>query len=102
MLAKEIGMSHSKLYRLIKTISGQSVSAFIRFIRLRKAAEMFINTNYNVGETGFYVGIKDIRYFREQFAKTFGLKPSEYITKYRKSLGKNYKLNEKAVNKPIP
>lgn len=95
LFAKEIGMSHSKLYKKIKTISGQSANAFIRFIRLRKAAEMFINTNYNINETAFYVGIKDIKYFREQFYKTFGLKPSEYIEKYRKTLGKNYKLNEK-------
>jgi signal transduction histidine kinase/ligand-binding sensor domain-containing protein/DNA-binding response OmpR family regulator len=94
-LASEMGMSHSKLYKKIKTISGQSANAFIRFIRLRKAAELFINSDYNVNETAFYVGIKDIKYFREQFAKTFGMKPSEYIEKYRKNLGKNYKLNEK-------
>jgi signal transduction histidine kinase/ligand-binding sensor domain-containing protein/DNA-binding response OmpR family regulator len=97
VLAREIGMSHSSLYKKIKAISGQSANAFIRFIRLRKAAEMFINTNHNINETAFYVGIKDIKYFREQFTKTFGLKPSEYIEKYRKSLGKNYKLNEKIV-----
>ena len=95
LFAQEIGMSHSKLYKKIKTISGQSANAFIRFIRLRKAAEMFINTNYNVNETAFYVGIKDIKYFREQFQKTFGLKPSEYIEKYRKNLGKSFQLNEK-------
>jgi AraC-like DNA-binding protein len=97
VLAREIGMSHSNLYKKIKTISGQSANAFIRFIRLRKAAEMFIDTNYNINETAFYVGIKDIKYFREQFTKTFGLKPSEYIEKYRKTLGKNYKLNEKVI-----
>lgn len=95
LFAQEIGMSHSKLYKKIKTISGQSANAFIRFIRLRKAAEMFINTNYNVNETAFYVGMKDIKYFREQFQKTFGLKPSEYIEKYRKNLGKSFQLNEK-------
>ncbi|MEO5562306.1 MAG: two-component regulator propeller domain-containing protein [Chitinophagaceae bacterium] len=97
MLATEIGMSHSKLYKKIKAISGQSANAFIRFIRLRKAAELFINTNYNVNETAFYVGLKDIKYFREQFYKTFGMNPSEYIEKYRKVFGKNYSLNQKAV-----
>ncbi|WEK33571.1 MAG: two-component regulator propeller domain-containing protein [Candidatus Pseudobacter hemicellulosilyticus] len=96
VFATEIGMSYSKLYKKIKAISGQSANAFIRFIRLRKAAELFINTNYNVNETAFYVGIRDVKYFREQFYKTFGLKPSEYIEKYRKVFGKNYQLNEKA------
>lgn len=97
MLAKEMGMSHSSLYKKIKTISGQSANAFIRFIRLRKAAELFINTDFNVNQTAFYVGIKDIKYFREQFMATFGMKPSEYIEKYRKTLGKSYKLSKKVV-----
>jgi signal transduction histidine kinase/ligand-binding sensor domain-containing protein/DNA-binding response OmpR family regulator len=96
-LAEEIGMSHSRLYKKIKAVSGQSANAFIRFIRLRKAAELFINTNYNVNETAFYVGIRDVKYFREQFYKTFGLNPSEYIEKYRKVFGKNFNLNEKAI-----
>lgn len=95
--ATAIGMSHSKLYKKIKAVSGQTANAFIRYIRLRKAAELFINTNYNVNETAFYVGIKDVKYFREQFHKTFGLNPSEYIEKYRKAFGKNYSLNEKAT-----
>jgi YesN/AraC family two-component response regulator len=93
-LASEIGMSHSKLYKLIKSISGQSANSFIRYIRLRKAAELFINSNYNINQTAFFVGMKDIKYFREQFTKTFGIKPSEYIRKYRKSFGRNFKLNE--------
>ena len=93
MLAGEIGMSHSKLYKKIKTISGQSANAFIRFIRLRKAAELFINSDYNISQTAFNVGINDVKYFRDQFTRTFGMKPSEYIKKYRKTLGKNYKLN---------
>lgn len=101
-LAEEIGMSHSRLYKKVKAISGQSANSFIRYIRLRKAAELFINTSYNVNETAFYVGIRDVKYFREQFQKTFGMKPSEYIEKYRKVFGKNFNLNEKAVKPPAP
>lgn len=95
VLAQDMGMSHSKLYKKIKTISGQSANSFIRYIRLRKAAELFINSDYNISETAFYVGIKDIKYFREQFSRTFGMKPSEYIEKYRKIHGKSFKLNDK-------
>jgi len=101
-LSKEIGMSHSKLYKQIKAISGQSVSAFIRFIRLRKAAEMFISTDHNINETAYYVGIKDIKYFREQFTKIFGLKPSEYIAKYRKPLSKSFSCRIKLPISEIP
>jgi signal transduction histidine kinase/ligand-binding sensor domain-containing protein/DNA-binding response OmpR family regulator len=97
-LAIEIGMSHSNLYKKVKSISGQSVSSFIRFIRLRRAAELFINTQQNVNETAFQVGIMDVKYFREQFFKLFGMNPSDYIKKYRKTFGKSYTLDERVLN----
>lgn len=93
-LATEIGMSHSNLYKKVKSISGQSVNSFIRFIRLRKAAALFINTPCNVNEAAFQVGMTDIKYFREQFNKLFGMNPSEYIKKYRKPFQKNYQMNK--------
>ena len=78
-LADEIGMSQSNLYKKIRSISGQSTNGFIRFIRLRKAAEMFLNTDCTVAEAAYKVGINDLKYFREQFSRLFGLNPSEYI-----------------------
>ncbi|MFY7826232.1 MAG: hybrid sensor histidine kinase/response regulator transcription factor [Flectobacillus sp.] len=84
VLATEIGMSSSSLYNRIKSICGQSPNNFIRFIRLRKAAEILISTDYTVSETAYQVGINDSKYFREQFNKQFGMNPSAYIKKYRK------------------
>jgi YesN/AraC family two-component response regulator len=97
VLLAEMGMSHSNLFRKVKSVSGQSVNVFIRFIRLRKAAELLINTNYNVNETAFMVGIQDIKYFREQFNKLFGMNPSEYIKKYRKAFGKQYTIDKESI-----
>lgn len=93
-LASEVGMSHSNLYKKVKSISGQSVNSFIRFIRLRKAAALFINTPCNVNEAAFQVGMSDIKYFREQFNKVFGMNPSEYIKKYRKPFQKSYQVKK--------
>lgn len=98
-LARELGMSYSKMNKKIKAVSGQPANAFVRFIRLRKAAELFINTNYNISETAFQVGISDIKHFRKHFTNLFGMKPSAYIEKYRRHLGKQYKLNEKVVKR---
>ena len=96
-LASEIGMSHSALYKRVKSISGQSVREFIRFIRLRKAAELLITTDHNVNEVAFEVGINDIKYFRSSFNKLFGMNPSEYIKKFRKPFRKNFTLSDKAI-----
>ncbi|MGY0036631.1 response regulator [Pedobacter sp. NJ-S-72] len=96
-LAEEIGMSRSNLYIKIKLISGQSANSFIRFIRLRKAAEIFVSTALTVQETTFQVGIKDARYFREQFYKLFNMNPSDYIKKYRKTFTGKYSLNKSLI-----
>lgn len=95
ILATEIGMSHSKLYRKIKTVSGQTISGFIRYVRLKKAAELLINTEYNVAETANTVGFYDVKYFRKQFSNLFGITPSGYIKKYRKNFHNNQNLEEK-------
>jgi signal transduction histidine kinase/ligand-binding sensor domain-containing protein/DNA-binding response OmpR family regulator len=92
----EMGMSRSNLFRKVKEVSGLSINVFIRFIRLRKGAELLINTNHNVNETAALVGIIDVQYFREQFTRLFGMKPSEYIKKYRKPFEGRYKVNRES------
>ncbi|MDF2192767.1 two-component regulator propeller domain-containing protein [Paraflavitalea sp. CAU 1676] len=88
MLATELNMGQSNLYKKVKSISGQSPSAFIRFIRLRKVAKTLIETNYNINEAAFDAGFNDMKYFREQFFKLFGMRPSEYVKAYRKGGGR--------------
>jgi signal transduction histidine kinase/ligand-binding sensor domain-containing protein/DNA-binding response OmpR family regulator len=84
---QEIGMSHPALYKRIKAISGLTVNVFIRYLRLRKAAELLINTSKTIVEVTYVTGFNDLKYFREQFSKLFGMTPSEFIRRYRKSLG---------------
>lgn len=97
-LASELNMSYSGIYKKIKMISGQPANSFIRAIRLRKAAQLFVHSDLNILETAYAVGIKDIKYFREQFKKVFDLKPSEYIKKFRKNF-KNAMVNQGAERK---
>ncbi|RNL55746.1 hybrid sensor histidine kinase/response regulator transcription factor [Pedobacter jejuensis] len=92
-LAADLGMSHSNLYKKIKATSGQSINGFVRYIRLRKAAELLINTNLNINEAAFRVGINDIKYFREQFQKLFKLTPSDFIKKHRRTFHKYYNIH---------
>lgn len=89
-LADEIGMSHSNLYKRVKSISGQSVTAFIRFIRLRRAAQLLIDSDCNVNEAAFQCGFNDAKYFSKQFQKLFQTNPSEFVRRHRKSFKKKY------------
>ena len=90
-----MGMSHSSLYKKIKAISGQTVNGFVRSIRIRRAAVIMLTENINIAQVGPQVGIEDQRYFRQQFVKLFGMKPSEYIKKYRNSFNKELNVIQK-------
>lgn len=94
VFAKKMGMSRSKLYTKVKSISGLSVNEFVKLIRLRKAAELMIKTDGQVKEIAFQVGFNDPKYFSEQFTRLFQLKPSEYIKKYRDSFQNKTHLND--------
>jgi len=96
-ISSEMGMSYSSLLKKIKGITGQSVNGFIRFVRLRKAAELMIHTNCNVNEAAMQVGINDIKYFRAQFYKLFEINPSDFIKKHRKAFQKSYHLNHRPI-----
>jgi methylphosphotriester-DNA--protein-cysteine methyltransferase len=48
-----------------------------------------LKENYTVNQSAFQVGIADIKYFREQFHKLFGMNPSAYVKKYRHSLNQD-------------
>lgn len=94
-LADEMGMSQSALYKRIKSVSGKSPNEFIRFIRLRKVAQLLISTNQNISQAAFSAGFNDLKYFREQFFKLFGMNPSQYKKKYKDNFQKNYNMNIK-------
>lgn len=88
MLAAELHMGQSNLYKKIKSICGQPPIAFIRFIRLRKAAKLLMETDNNITQTAFEAGFNDLKYFREQFTRLFGLRPSDYVKTFRKGRSK--------------
>lgn len=83
--ALEMGMSHRTLYTKIKIISGQTLNAFIRSLRIRRAAMLMLTEDINIAQASAEVGFEDPKYFRQQFVKLFGMTPSEYIKKYKSS-----------------
>lgn len=87
--AQEMGMSHRSLYDKIKNISGQTLNAFIRSVRLRRAAVLMLTENTNIAQAALQVGFEDQQYFRQQFVKLFGMTPSEYIKKYKASFNRD-------------
>ena len=77
-MVDELFMSQSTLYRKIKSLTGLSLTAFIRSIRLKKAAQLIISTDLNLNQIAFEVGFNDYKYFKTSFKKQFNCLPSKY------------------------
>lgn len=78
-LANHIGMSQPVLYKKIRAITDLSVNDFIKTIRLKKAAQLFVQKAYNVSEISYLVGFNDPKYFSREFRKQFGQSPKEFV-----------------------
>ncbi|MEO7766080.1 MAG: two-component regulator propeller domain-containing protein [Ferruginibacter sp.] len=75
----EIGMSRTKLYNKIRSISGQPIGDFIRTIRLRKAAVLMTQGEGSLVDIMYSVGIQTQSYFSKAFKQEFGKTPTQYI-----------------------
>jgi len=78
-----LNMSQSTLYRKIKSLTGLSLTGFIRSVRLKKAAQLIISTDLNLSEIAYDVGFNDYKYFKTSFKKQFKCLPSKYAKKIK-------------------
>ncbi len=77
-LAKMCGMCESKFRSRFHSYAGMPPISYRNFLRVKKAAELLSNGEYNVSETAFLTGFSDIAYFNRVFKKFFGKNPSDY------------------------
>jgi signal transduction histidine kinase/ligand-binding sensor domain-containing protein/AraC-like DNA-binding protein len=77
-MVDELFMSQSTLYRKIKSLTGLSLTAFIRSIRLKKSAQLILTSDLNLNEIAYEVGFNDYKYFKTSFKKQFNCLPSKY------------------------
>ena len=80
-LSEMMGMSRSQLYRKIKSLTGKSVSTFIRKYRLEKGKELLRNTSLNISEVSYQIGYSDPSYFSRAFMSEYGALPKSFRKK---------------------
>ncbi len=76
-LAQQLNMSRSNLLRKVKSLSGLSVSVFIRNVRLHHAKELLKDGSLTASEVSFKVGFNSTSYFTKCFRELFGYPPGE-------------------------
>ncbi|MBC7722482.1 MAG: response regulator [Pedobacter sp.] len=84
IICQKMGMSKTKLYSKIKNITGQSITEFVRKIRLKKAIDIMTHEDMLITEIMFRVGILSQSYFTTIFKKEFGMTPSHFQQQLRK------------------
>ncbi|MBX2877263.1 MAG: tetratricopeptide repeat protein [Saprospiraceae bacterium] len=77
-LCHEIGLSHSQLHRRLHAQTGQSISKFIRSIRLKRAKELLADPKIPIAAVAIDTGFKDPDYFYRVFKQTFHLTPGAF------------------------
>jgi AraC-like DNA-binding protein len=89
-LGKKIGCSHFYLSRIFSTQTGQTITQYLRQLRMEKAAELLKSREYNVTEVALEVGYNSLSHFSAAFQETFGCCPGLYplATTTQKSLSK--------------
>ena len=79
MLATEMGMSTSSLYRKVKGLSGLSPVEFIKIARLKQAVLLMKNGENRINEIAFRTGFSSPAYFSTCFQKQYGKTPTEFM-----------------------
>ncbi len=83
-LCREMGMSRVYFYKKVLALTDKTPSELIRYIRLKRAAELLEKSQLFINEVAYKVGFNDPKYFRKYFKDEFGINPNEYKKKFEK------------------
>lgn len=77
-LAFELNLGREQCYRKMMAITGLSPSAFIRKLKLQRAAQLLAAKAAPVSQVAYQVGYENLSHFSKAFKEEFGQLPSEY------------------------
>ena len=76
--AEQMGVSRSKFFYKIKSLTGKTPGEFLMQYRLNIAAKMLKEGDKNVSEVAYAIGFSTLSHFSKTFKKQFGVSPSHY------------------------
>lgn len=77
-VAAHVCLSRTVFYRKLKSIVGMTPVEFIREIRLKRAEQLILSSDYTFSQIAYMTGFADPKYFGKCFKKATGMTPSEY------------------------
>ena len=76
--AIQMGLSQTRLYRKLVTLTGYASNDFIRRMRLQRAADLLHKQVGNISEVAYQVGFNSLSYFAKCFKELHQYSPREY------------------------
>lgn len=71
-------INYKQFYRRLKLLTNSTPSDFIRSIRMKKAALLLQQQEFNISEVMYMVGFSNTSYFSKCFKSEFGFTPMQY------------------------
>ncbi len=84
IIADKVGISRVHFYRKMKDLTGQSPRDFVKYVRLKEAARMLSDKDYDITGVSIATGFKSLSAFSTSFKALYGLTPSEWMKQQEK------------------
>ena len=81
-ISGQIGFNPTYFSTLFKKETGKNFLEYVTELRIQKAKNYLIQTDYDIAEIAASVGYGDLKYFSKLFRKNTGLSPSEFRKLY--------------------
>lgn len=77
-LCRAFSISKSTLYRITELYAPEGIASYIRKLRLNRACELLMHTDWTLGRIAEAVGYSDTGYFLRSFKKEKGVSAGDY------------------------
>lgn len=84
VLANEVNTYPPKLQEAFRFVYGATVNKYITKLRVKKAAELLINSSFTITDIVSEVGLVNRGYFAKIFRQQFNCTPQEYRQNYKR------------------
>ncbi len=77
-LAARVGLRPARIARIFRAATGVSVAEYVHRVRLARAEQLLVASNWSMTEIALAVGFYDLPHFDKAFHKWFGILPSDF------------------------
>lgn len=77
-IARSAAVSESECLRCFRSMMGTTPIQYVRQLRIHRAAELLLSTDWKISDIGALCGFQEMSYFAKTFRALRGCTPSEY------------------------